>query len=667
MNVPERARELLEEALGSGTEFHPGQLEAIVALVQDRARVLVVQPTGWGKSIVYLIATALLRELGRGPTILISPLLALMRDQLLMAERIGVRADTINSSNTDEWTQVEEALAADQLDILLVSPERLANERFRMQVLPSIRLAIGLFVVDEAHCISDWGHDFRPDYRRIRVLVDGLPENVPLLATTATANDRVVADITDQLGERLTLIRGALDRESLHLQVVSLASQAERLAWLSRYIDTQQGSGIVYVLTVGDAHRVSEWLLSRGIDAPAYTGQCDTEERETLERRLRSNEVKALVATVALGMGFDKPDVSFVVRAEVVLLAGTEDDAIAEYFTDSAAPPEEELRAILDALQDVEEAGEKELLQSLNIGKGALQRDLKLLEVDGAIVRSEHGYARTPKPWVRDGERVEAVREVRIAERERMAELVTSSSCLMELLRTELDDPDASPCGRCANCAGPFAPMTVEPTELRAALEFLERSYRPIEPRKRWPAEMDGRKRGIPPEHQLHEGRSLCLYGDPIWGGLVRAGKYADGRFDDRLVDAVAEMLQNHLHLDVMPTWVTAVPSRRAPELVDDFAKRLARRLGLPYRQALEKKADAPQQKTMQNSYHQARNALDSFAAIPANVIPKPVLLVDDMVDSRWSLTVCGILLAEAGSGPVVPVALAESTARGQE
>ena len=326
----------------------------------------------------------------------------------------------------------------------------------------------------------------------------------------------------------------------------------------------------------------------------------------------------------------------------MVLLAGAEDDAIAEYFTDSAAPPEQELREILGALQDVEEASETELLTSLNIGKTALRRDLKILEVEGAIARSAHGYTRTPTAWMPDSERVEAVREIRIAERERMAELTDTRGCLMEFLLEELDDPGASPCGRCSNCTSPFAPETVDPAELQSALTFLRRSYRPIRPRKEWPAKMDGRARRIPPEHQLREGRALCLYGDPGWGELVRAGKYVDRTFADELVDAVAEMLQNHWELDVMPTWLTAVPSRRAPELVRGFAQRLAYRLGLPYRQALDKTTDTPPQKTMQNSYHQARNAMDSFAAIAANVIAEPVLLVDDMVDSGWSLTVCG-------------------------
>jgi ATP-dependent DNA helicase RecQ len=681
-----RAQRLLEKALGDGAVFREGQLEAILALVDDRARVLVVERTGWGKSLVYFIATALLREQGQGPTILISPLLSLMRDQLRMAERIGIQAQTINSQNDGYWEEVEHALRADEVDILLISPERLANDRFRSHTLEQIPLGLGMFVVDEAHCISDWGHDFRPDYRRIRGLMGVLPRGVPLLATTATANDRVVADITEQLGTDLRVIRGPLGRDSLHLQVVQLAAQAERLAWLASYVPSAPGSGIIYVLTQRDARLVSNWLATRRIDAPSYVGGMPAGEREALEQRLRDNEVKALVATVALGMGFDKPDLRFVVhfqrpsspityyqqigragraleRAEVVLLAGEEDDAIADYFIDSAFPPEHELRDMLAVLDGVEDATVPEIQKLLNLSKGAIERALKTLEVEGAVSRAAGRYARTPNEWSADSEREEQVTAQRMHERDRMAELVKTDGCLMSFLRTELDDPVSQPCGRCANCTGNFAAEHPEEADVQDALLFLRRAYRPIKSRKQWPAGLEARHGRIPDEHQLLEGRALSIYGDAGWGKLVKAGKYGeDGGFDEELVEAVAEMFMDHWQPSVTPTWVTAVPSYRAPDHLPSFARRLAGRLGLEYREALEKTADTPQQKTMENSYHQAGNALSSFRAIPEAVIAEPVFLIDDMVDSRWSLTVCGVLLAEAGSGPVVPIALAETS-----
>jgi ATP-dependent DNA helicase RecQ len=688
MSSAVRARELLEKALGDGAVFRDGQLEAILALADDRSRVLVVERTGWGKSLVYFIATALLREQGHGPTILISPLLSLMRDQLRMAERIGIRARTINSQNDDDWEEVEHGLRADAVDILLISPERLANKRFRRRTLEQVPLGLGMFVVDEAHCISDWGHDFRPDYRRIRGLMEVLPRSVPLLATTATANDRVIADITEQLGTDLRVIRGPLGRDSLHLQVVELGTQAERLAWLASYLPSAPGSGIIYVLTHRDARLVSKWLASRKIDAPSYVGGMLVGEREALEQRLRDNEVKALVATVALGMGFDKPDLRFVVhfqrpsspisyyqqigragraveRAEVVLLAGEEDDAIADYFIEGAFPPEEELDGVLSVLDGVEDATVLQMQQELNLSQGAIDRALKILEVEGAVSREGGHFARTPIEWSADSERVEQVTAQRMHERDQMAELVQADGCLMGFLRAELDDPVVEPCGHCANCAGSFADVEPEEVDVEEALRFLRRMYRPIEARKQWPSGLDSRRGNIPVEHRLLEGRALSIYGDAGWGKLVKAGKYGEygeEGFDEKLVEAVAEMLTEHWQPEETPTWVTAVPSYRAPDLVPGFARRLAGRLGLEYREALEKTADTPQQKTMENSYHQADNALSSFRAIPEAVIAEPVFLIDDMVDSRWSLTVCGALLAEAGAGPVVPIALAETS-----
>jgi ATP-dependent DNA helicase RecQ len=690
MSSATRAQKLLERSLGDGAVFRDGQLEAILALVDDRGRVLVVERTGWGKSLVYFIATALLREQGQGPAILVSPLLSLMRDQLRMAERIGIQARTINSQNDGDWDEVEDALGMDEVDILLISPERLANDRFRSHTLEQIPLGLGMFVVDEAHCISDWGHDFRPDYRRIRGLMAHLPRTVPLLATTATANDRVIADISEQLGAGLRVIRGPLGRDSLCLQIVERSTQAERLAWLGSYVPATVGSGIVYVLTHRDARTVSGWLAARGIDAPPYLGSLPAGEREALEQRLLENDVKALVATIALGMGFDKPDLGFVVhyqrppspvayyqqigragraveRAEVVLLAAEEDDAIANYFIENAFPAKHELHEVLAVLDGVQDATFAEIQKLLNLSKGTIERALKILEVDGAVSRERGRFARTPNEWSADSERMEQVTAQRVHERDRMAELVRADGCLMGFLRAELDDPVGEPCGRCANCAGPFARVQLDEADVEQALRFLRRMYRPIEARKRWPEGLHGRRGPIPFEHRLLEGRVLSIYDDAGWGRLVKAGKYGESGeggsfFDERLVEAVADMLENHWQLSVTPTWVTAVPSRRAPDLVPDFASRLAERLDLPYREALEKTGETVPQKTMENSYHQAANALESFRAIPDAVIPGPVLLVDDMVDSRWSLTVCGAMLAQAGSGPVVPIALAETS-----
>ena len=397
----------LRKALGNAdAQFRDGQFEAMSALVQRHARLLMVQRTGWGKSIVYFLATRFLRDQGAGCTLLISPLLSLMRNQIEAARNIGVRAETINSTNQADWARVESGLLRSEFDVLLISPERLANDDFVNRCLLPILNRVGLFVVDEAHCISDWGHDFRPDYRRIVRILRALPRNIPVLATTATANDRVVEDIIEQLGPNLEIQRGPLTRASLSLQNVYLRSQAERMAWLANILPDLPGSGIVYTLTVRDSERVAEWLRSRGIDAEPYNGAMETEQRETLEDRLLDNDVKALVATVALGMGFDKPDLGFVIHfqrpssvvhyyqqvgragravndAYGILLNGEEDDAIADYFIRTAFPTPQDVHALLEAMRTANVAlTVPKLQQRVNLPAGKIEKILKFLALE---------------------------------------------------------------------------------------------------------------------------------------------------------------------------------------------------------------------------------------------------------------------------------------------
>jgi ATP-dependent DNA helicase RecQ len=685
VNTNERCQSLLEQALGPQARFRQGQLEAIVAAVDDRARVLVVQRTGWGKSLVYFLATRVLRDRGSGPTLLISPLLSLMRDQLLMANRIGIRARTINSANFEEWDEVERALRADEVDLLLVSPERLGNERFRERTLGLMDNAVGLFVVDEAHCISDWGHDFRPDYRRIGRLIQRLPPGVPLLATTATANNRVIADIGEQLGEDLVSIRGPLTRESLRLQVIELPDQAQRLAWLAENLPHLSGSGIVYCLTVADCERVAEWLTSRGITVAAYYGPLETDERQVLEDRLRRNEVKALVATVALGMGFDKPDLGFVIHfqrppsaiayyqqigragreldnAAVVLLHGREDDEIANYFIATAFPREDDLRSVLIEIERSEGLTKSELSGRINLSATRIERCLKALELDEAIFKEGTRYLRSTNSWTPERERIANVIGQRRLELDRIRAFTETDECLMRFLAAELDDPAPATCGRCANCAGDFVSRTVDEDVLSEAIAFIRRSFRLIEPRKRWPAGGVGAHSGvIPDELRAAQGRALSIDGDGGWGRLVAEATQGDERFDQRLVDAAAQLVRDAWQPDPRPTWVTAIPSLRT-NLVPEFAQRLAHSLALPYRESIVRVKERPPQKEMENSVQQARNVIDAFEARAEEISREPVLLVDGIVDSRWSMTVCAMLLRQAGSGPVHPFALAVAT-----
>jgi ATP-dependent DNA helicase RecQ len=679
-----RALQLLR--LGSGLKnatFREGQEEAIRHIVKGRGRLLVVQRTGWGKSFVYFIAAKLLREQGHGPTMLISPLLALMRNQLLAAERMGVRAATINSDNPNEWDSVERALISDQLDILLISPERLANERFRSQVLSRVAARIALLVIDEAHCISDWGHDFRPHYRLLERIVRALPPNLRLLATTATANDRVMDDLRVVLGPQLDVMRGDLNRASLLLQTIRLSTQEERMAWLAEQLPNLPGAGIIYTLTVRDAIRLADWLKSRGINVEPYTGRTG-DGRDELERSLLDNKVKALVATTALGMGFDKPDLAFVIHYQTpgsvvayyqqvgragralesaygVLLSGQEDTEVIDYFIETAFPTRDEAEQILNVLEEAKGGlSVPGLVERLNIRGGRIQRtiDLLSLESPAPIVKQDTKWILTTTSLSEEfWQRAQRLTELRQSERDQMQEYVNLSSGHMDFLIRALDGE----LNEAPTPLLPLLPTTVDAQLVHEAIEFLRRTSLPIEPRKKWPFggmpkyELKGNIRA---EHLAEQGRALSMWGDAGWARLLQAGKYSDGQFSDELVKACVTLVREW-NPQPAPAWVTCIPSLRHPKLVPDFARRLASELRLPFRDAIVKTGARPEQKTMANSTHQARNVDGSLAVNEQLLLAGSVLLVDDIVDSRWTLTVAAWLLRTKGVSQVWPLALA--------
>ncbi|NER39476.1 MAG: RecQ family ATP-dependent DNA helicase [Oscillatoria sp. SIO1A7] len=688
--LKQQALSLLRRALNNPTaDFRAGQWEAIETLLQERSRLLVVQRTGWGKSLVYFLAARLLRDRGAGPTLLISPLLALMRNQINAAKRIGIRADTINSSNTEQWEQVEADLLAGRIDILLISPERLANEQFRENVLLPLARRVALFVVDEAHCVSDWGHDFRPDYRRIVRILQALPQNIPVLATTATANDRVVEDIVTQLGSDLRVSRGPLARESLRLQNIYLPSPAARMAWLAEQLPKIPGSGIVYTLTIRDAERVADWLKSCSIDAEAYSSKVDSEERLLLEERLLNNQIKALVATSALGMGFDKPDLGFVIhyqrpgsvvhyyqqvgragrgldRAYGILLSGDEDQEISDYFINTAFPPQAHTRDVLAALNSADDGLSVPMLEGqLNLSRMKIDKVLKLLSVEtpSPVTKQGSKWYATPVVYKPDLELIERLTQIRRDEQKRMRDYMESRECLMMFLARELDDPTPERCGKCAVCAGdPLLPEKPSVPELtKKAIFFLRRSDNAIAPRKQWPKDallQYGWSGKIKESLRYEEGRSLCLWGDAGWGEVVKFGKYRDKYFNEALVRGFLEMIRR-FSPEPFPTWVTAVPSLSRPELVPSFARRVADRLGLPFVASVSKIRQNSPQKEMSNSYQQAHNLDGVFQVTPWPGMSGSVFLIDDVVDSRWTFAVIAALLRETGSGPVFPLALA--------
>jgi ATP-dependent DNA helicase RecQ len=664
--------------------FRPDQREAIEALVDKRERVLVVQRTGWGKSAVYFLTTHLLRQQGLGPTLLISPLLALMRNQIEAASRLGLRCETINSAAATTVGQLEDALQRDEVDLLLISPERLANPEFAAKIMPLVGRRPGLIVIDEVHCISDWGHDFRPDYRRIGRIVDRLAgTRVPILGCTATANDRVVSDVADQLGATLTTFRGPLRRDGLALSTIRLDRQAERLAWLAETIPELDGSGIVYCLTVRDVENVAAWLASQGIAVEAYHGSTDGDLRLAAEHKLQTNQIKALVATTALGMGYDKPDLSFVVHFQSpgspvgyyqqvgragralresrgVLLRGLEDEQIQDYFIERAFAAEHLVNDVVAAFDKFDGPASLIAVQmQLNVRIGVLELIVKQLDVDGVLQRvGATTYQRTLQPWEYPARRVEEVTAARRAEQQGMVDYFHTTDCRMRFIANLLDDPWTDDCGICDNCTGESSARALPVALVASAEAFLKGRPIPLVAKKMY-FDGSGSRKKIPADEQLEEGCVLSVLGDAGWGSLVRSGRSA-GAFDARLMEALVALVEEW----APPVeWVTCVPSLRRPGLVPPFAEAVAQALGLPFAPVLTKVSERAEQREQQNSAHQQRNVEDAFAA-SGSVPAGPCLLVDDLVDSTWTLTEIGRVLRRAGVPAVYPMALASVMGR---
>ena len=721
--VRDEAEQILRALVGKpDAGLHDDQWTAIEALVLDRRRALVVQRTGWGKSAVYFIATALLRARGAGPTIIVSPLLALMRNQIAAAERAGIRAVTVNSTNPDAWAQIYAAIGAGEVDVLLVSPERLNNPDFRDRALPQLTTATGLVVIDEAHCVSDWGHDFRPDYRRIRTLLSELPPHIPVLATTATANARVTRDVAEQLsvtalGGRATgsasgsadasaqvqadvlVLRGPLDRASLHLGVVELPTAAQRLAWLAGHLADLPGSGIVYCLTVAATQQVADHLRRHGHQVVAYSGQTDDADRLAAEDDLLNNRVKAVVATSALGMGFDKPDLGFVVhlgappspiayyqqvgragrgveRAHVVLLPGREDREVWDYFASLAFPPEHQVRRTLRVLGDSDGPLSTPALETrIDLGRTRLEMMLKVLDVDGAVRRVRGGWLATGAPWAYDGERYDRVSATRREEQRAMLAYVAGSGCRMAFLRDALDDAHAQPCGRCDRCGGLNLPPAIDAALVEDARQRLSRPGVPVEPRRQWPSGMaalglpfSGRIAG---DEQAAPGRAVARLTDLGWGeqlrALFRPGE-PDGEVPVPLRHAVVQVLDAwQFDPADRPDGIVGIGSASRPHLTGHLADGLARYTRLPVLghfvpqpSASAAPGDSRAPTAAQNSAHRLRDVANRFALDRPDAIEgRSVLLVDDRSDTGWTLTVTARALRLAGARAVHPLVLA--------
>ncbi len=667
---------------GVGAVPRDDQRTAVRALVDDRSRVLVVQATGWGKSAVYWAATRALRAGGAGCTLVVSPLLALMRDQIAAAERAGLRAATVNSTNVDDWSTVMDNVRTGVIDVLLISPERLANPRFASQ-LPTLLAACGLLVIDEAHCVSDWGFDFRPDYQRLTRTLVALAPGTPVLATTATANERVTIDVAAQLGPDTLTLRGSLARASLQLAVVPGLGPIERYAWVADALSTIAGSGIIYVLTVAETERVSALLIDQGFDVAAYSSKNEPAEREALEDRLRHNKIKALVATSALGMGYDKPDLAFCIHlgspsspvayyqlfgraggalddAVAVLLPSPNDERLWDYFATAGIPDPDQVDTLIKAL-DGGARSVQALESATTLRRGRIEALLKILAVDDAVVRDADGWSTTGVAWVYDTQKWNELKKVRAAEADLMRRFAAGQGCLMQFLQQALDDPDPSPCGRCSVCTGQLPMPGAHPTATRVAStrEFLRSADVVIEPRKLWPSGLATALAAGRPTRKgritgIGDGRALAFADDAAWADALASMGQGDAEVTPEIAAALVDVLRRWSRSWQRPVAIVAMPSRRRNRLVRSAAGHIAAIGKLPLIDALQIVGAPPPTDTASNA--RVSSLLGSLHLVEGiRLADGPVLLIDDTYRTGWTATVAASLLCEAGATQVLP------------
>ena len=626
---------------------------------------------------------------------IISPLLSLMRNQIAAARRAGIVAVTINSANMQDWAQVHEQVRSGAVDVLLVSPERLNNPGFRDEVLPALAASAGLVVIDEAHCISDWGHDFRPDYRRIRTLLTDLPSGIPVLATTATANARVTSDVAEQLQvadtQPVLVLRGTLDRVSLHLGVIGLPDQPSRLAWLAQHLPELPGSGIIYCLTVAATEQVANFLRANGFQVAAYSGQTEQSDRLQAEEDLLNNKVKALVATSALGMGFDKPDLGFVVHlgapaspisyyqqvgragrgvenATVVLLPGREDKDIWNYFGSLGFPAESDVR---ETLAELSAAGRPMSLPALEprvqLRRSRLESMLKVLDVDGAVHRVQGGWTATGQPWNYDADRYARVAETRRTEEQAMIGYQETTGCRMNYLRAQLDDdPGSRGCGRCDNCGGLMLGADADSSVVEDARARLSVPGVPVDPRGQWPSGMASAgvalSGKIPVGQRAEQGRAVGRLDGIGWGSALRDALRVGSP------DGETPIPLRHAAVQVLDAWpeaagvdgVVYLESVTRRQLTEHLATGMARYRKVPVLARFELTSDGPPPPSAVNSAQRLKGVLGRHRlSDPDAVAGKRVLLVDDRTDSGWTLAVAARELRMAGAAAVFPLVLA--------
>ncbi len=652
--------------------FYDEQWNAIERLLSGK-RVLVIEKTGFGKSLCYQFTATQLP----GMAIIFSPLIALMRDQVAYLQSIGIPSECVNSGQTPEKnTRILEEARQGKIKILYITPERQENRRWQEIVK---QLDLSMVVVDEAHCISVWGHDFRPAFRRIINLVQLLPETLPVLATTATATQRVAEDIMTQMGENISLIRGDLLRENLNLRVVNVDSEDAKMEWLAEFFRNQEGTGLIYTGRRADTDLYASWLKHIGISATNYNAGLDRELRKEIEEGLKSNRWRCVVSTNALGMGIDKPDIRFIIHTqipaspthyyqeigragrdglptEIALLYNPEDKDLPEYFIRNSRPAIKNYLRAIEALKQ-EPLGTYDLTRRTNLTRTQVGVILNDLVDQGIVCQVAFGGSRkyeyqSNAPFL-DIRPFEKLRRFKFGELKKMIEYAESSNCRMDYLCRYLGDTSVGRCGKCDNDLNRRHQATITDGGREKIRDFWNTYF---------PELKVGSSRS-----NLVDGIASSYYGVSNVGAIIHHCKYENGgHFPDYLLVQTLRAYRKHFGREEFDL-VVYVPPTESGDLVEIFAKRVAKNLHFSVSDGLKKMRVTKPQKVFQNSVLKRDNVKEAFYyENPSDIRGKSILVVDDILDSGATIKEIGRAFTKLGAAKIAPLVIAKTVGGGK-
>lgn len=631
-------------------------------------RVLLIEKTGFGKSLCFQFPAILFK----GTTVIFSPLIALMRDQVKNLNSLGISAKCINSEQTpEENSQIISETKEGKLKILYIAPERQENSEW---IEATRQMNLSMVVVDEAHCISVWGHDFRPSFRRILNLVNLLPKGMPVLATTATATKKVEADIAQQMGGNLTIIRGNLMRENFRLFVIKVNSEDEKLIWLGKNLSKLPGSGILYTGTRVDTEIYSKWFEYLKIPSIGYNAGLDPDSRIAIENGLMKNQWKCVISTNALGMGIDKPDIRFIIHtqipqspvhyyqeigragrdvdpADIILFYNPEDRDLPEAFIEGGRPAIPKYEKVIEAVKS-ELLGERELMRRTNLKQTQI-RVIKADLVEQNIIR-EVTIGRSKKFEYISGapklnpKAFEELRALKTADLEKMIGYVETKGSRMKYLCDFLGDSDDRFFKNCDNTGLQKLKVTITP-DWTEKLQAYRENYFP---------ELKVETKGS----NLVNGVAASYYGVSNVGAAIHRSKYENGgNFPDFLLRFTLKAFRKKFDQEKFDM-ILYIPPTKSGELVKNFAIKISQVLKFPISHNLRKQRQISEQKVFENSYLKADNVRDAFIYNNSTEIEdKSILLIDDIFDSGATVKEIGRYLTNSGAKKIAPLVIAKT------